>query len=75
VSDPVWQQRVIAVVECKPGRRITLDQLQAHCRNFVAGYKIPRGIVVTSFKLTENGKIDYRWAQQLAATDAVADEL
>jgi 3-oxocholest-4-en-26-oate---CoA ligase len=75
VSDPVWQQRVIAVVECEPGRRITLDQLQAHCRNFVAGYKIPRGIVVTSFKLTENGKIDYRWAQQLAATDAVADEL
>jgi acyl-CoA synthetase (AMP-forming)/AMP-acid ligase II len=75
VSDPVWQQRVVAVVECKQGRSIALDKLQAHCRNYVAGYKIPRGLVVTSFKLTENGKIDYRWAQLLAATDAVVDEV
>jgi acyl-CoA synthetase (AMP-forming)/AMP-acid ligase II len=75
VSDPVWQQRVVAVVECKQGRSIALDKLQAHCRNYVASYKIPRGLVVTSFKLTENGKIDYRWAQLLAATDAVVDEV
>lgn len=67
VSDPVWQQRITAVVECKSGRSITLQELQAHCRIFIASYKIPRGLVVTTFKLTENGKIDYRWAQQIAA--------
>jgi 3-oxocholest-4-en-26-oate---CoA ligase len=74
VSDPVWQQRIVAVVQCKPNRSLTLEVLQGHCRNFIAGYKIPRGLVLTSFKLTENGKIDYRWAQQLAATDATANE-
>jgi 3-oxocholest-4-en-26-oate---CoA ligase len=74
VSDPVWQQRIVAVVECKPSRSLTLDALQNHCRNFIAGYKVPRGLVLTAFKLTENGKIDYRWAQQLAATDSSAIE-
>ncbi len=69
VSDPVWQQRIVAVVECEQGKSITLEVLQAHCRNLIAGYKIPRGLVLTAFKLTENGKIDYRWAQQLAATE------
>jgi 3-oxocholest-4-en-26-oate---CoA ligase len=67
VSDPVWQQRIVAVVECEQGSRIELETLQAHCRTLIAGYKIPRGLVLTSFALTENGKIDYRWAQQLAA--------
>jgi acyl-CoA synthetase (AMP-forming)/AMP-acid ligase II len=66
ISDPVWQQRIVAVVESERDKSLTLETLQAHCRNFIAGYKIPRGLVLTSFKLTENGKIDYRWAQQLA---------
>jgi acyl-CoA synthetase (AMP-forming)/AMP-acid ligase II len=72
VADPVWQQRIIAVVECAVGKSITLDALQAHCRHLIAGYKIPRGLLLTPFRLTENGKIDYRWAQQLAA--AKSDE-
>ncbi len=75
VSDPVWQQRIIAVVECIQGKNITLKALQDHCRNFIASYKIPRGLVVASFKLTENGKIDYRWAQQLATADAILQEV
>jgi 3-oxocholest-4-en-26-oate---CoA ligase len=69
VPDPVWQQRIIAVVECAGSNSISLEQLQAHCRKSIAGYKIPRGLVETTFKLTENGKIDYRWAQQLAAAE------
>jgi acyl-CoA synthetase (AMP-forming)/AMP-acid ligase II len=73
VSDPVWQQRIVAVVECEPGSRIDLMTLQEHCRTRIAGYKIPRGLVLTSFALTENGKIDYRWAQQLAAAEPGGD--
>ncbi|MBK6511403.1 MAG: hypothetical protein IPG06_19515 [Haliea sp.] len=68
VSDPVWQQRVVAVIECEQGKALTIAALQEHCRRFIAGYKIPRAMVVTPFKLTANGKIDYRWAHQLAST-------
>jgi acyl-CoA synthetase (AMP-forming)/AMP-acid ligase II len=74
VSDTVWQQRVIAVVECQQNSILSLEELQQHCRQHIAGYKVPGGLVTTSFKLTENGKIDYRWAQQLAATDATVQE-
>ena len=70
VSDPVWQQRVVAVTECEPGQQLTLHDLQDHCRQQIAGYKIPRALVLTSFKLTDNGKIDYRWAQQLAVQES-----
>jgi len=74
VSDPVWQQRIVAVIECEQDRSITLDAVQAHCRNLIAGYKIPRDLVLTSFRLTENGKIDYRWAQQLAVDFVLTKE-
>ena len=70
VSDPIWQQRIVAVVECATGTNLTLATLQDHCRTLIAGYKIPRGLVLTAFRLTDNGKIDYRWAQQLADTGA-----
>lgn len=70
VSDPVWQQRIVAVIECEQGKTLTLDALQEHCRTFIAGYKIPRALVLTPFKLTDNGKIDYRWALELASVDA-----
>ena len=73
VSDPIWQQRIVAVVECAPGRSITLEDVQSHCRPLIASYKLPRGLVVAAFKLTDNGKIDYRWAQQLAASAAIVD--
>jgi acyl-CoA synthetase (AMP-forming)/AMP-acid ligase II len=74
VSDPVWQQRIVAVVECEAGRTITLDALQQHCRQLIAGYKIPRELVVTPFKLSDNGKIDYRWAQQCALDASISTQ-
>jgi fatty-acyl-CoA synthase len=70
VSDPVWQQRIVAVIECEHGKVLTLNALQDHCRTLIAGYKIPRAMVQVPFKLTENGKIDYRWALELATADA-----
>jgi acyl-CoA synthetase (AMP-forming)/AMP-acid ligase II len=72
VADPVWQQRIVAVVECETGRGISLVALQQHCRQLIAGYKIPRELVVTPFKLTDNGKIDYRWAQQVALDASIS---
>jgi len=68
VPDPKWQQRVVAVVELQPGASLTLEQLQKHCREHIAGYKVPRDLCLTELKRTPNGKLDYVWAKEFALT-------
>jgi 3-oxocholest-4-en-26-oate---CoA ligase len=46
---------------------VDLDELQAHCRQRLAGYKLPRGLaVVDTVQRTAAGKPDYRWARDAA---------
>jgi long-chain acyl-CoA synthetase len=39
-----WGEAVHAVVVRKPGAEVDSDQLRAHCREFIAGYKCPKTI-------------------------------
>ena len=41
-ADERWGQRVAAVVQPRAGASPTLDELAAHCRTRIAGYKVPR---------------------------------
>ncbi|MCA9680281.1 MAG: AMP-binding protein, partial [Myxococcales bacterium] len=67
LPDDTWMERVAAVVQPRPGRAIALDQLQAHCRTLVAGYKVPRQLtVVAEVQRQPSGKPDYAWARQVA---------
>ncbi|QCB49655.1 acyl-CoA synthetase [Rhodococcus sp. PAMC28707] len=61
-------QRVAAVIATYPeSPELTLDDVQEHCRKTLAGYKIPRSIVlVEEVKRTPAGKADYRWAATVA---------
>src|SRR3954451_21174602 len=71
VPDERWGERVVAVVQPAPGAPLDLPTLQEHVRASVAGYKVPRDLVlVDKFVRSPAGKADYRWAKQ-AATDAV----
>lgn len=69
-------QKVSAVVAVRPGvAEPSLDEIQAHCRTMLAGYKIPRLLVVVDeIKRTPAGKADYKWAKQ-AAVDAIGAPL
>jgi len=67
VPDPTWQQRVVALVELENSvDTLTLEELQTHCRQHLAGYKIPRALLLTEIPPTPTGKADYRWARKLA---------
>lgn len=67
VPDPRWGERVAAVVEFRPGRQASLEDVQRHCRTKIAGYKVPRQIcVVDRIERSPSGKPDYRWAKQVA---------
>jgi acyl-CoA synthetase (AMP-forming)/AMP-acid ligase II len=68
VPDARWGQAVAAVVETRSGFDVpTLDQLDAHCRERLAGYKVPRHLHhVDRIERSPSGKPDYRWAATVA---------
>jgi 3-oxocholest-4-en-26-oate---CoA ligase len=67
VPDDRWGERVAAVVQTRAGTEVTIDDLQAHARSELAGYKVPRDLVlVDEIQRGPNGKPDYGWAKQHA---------
>jgi 3-oxocholest-4-en-26-oate---CoA ligase len=71
VPDARWGERVVAVVQPRPGAAVALDALQAHAGAHVARYKVPRDIVVVDeIVRSPSGKPDYRWARSVARDEA-----
>jgi 3-oxocholest-4-en-26-oate---CoA ligase len=67
VPDARWGERVVAVVQPRPGATPTLGALQEHARTLLAGYKVPRELVtVAAIMRSPSGKPDYRWARATA---------
>ncbi|WP_328869189.1 acyl-CoA synthetase [Streptomyces sp. NBC_00287] len=68
VPDAKWGHHVAAVVQLREGAdRPSLEDIQTHCRSHLAGYKIPRQLVVTdAIRRSPSGKADYRWAREVA---------
>ncbi|MEU9311887.1 acyl-CoA synthetase [Streptomyces sp. NPDC048256] len=71
VPDPTWGNHVAAVVQVRAGAaRPSLEDIQRHCRSRLAGYKIPRQLVVTeAIRRSPSGKADYRWAREVAVAE------
>jgi acyl-coenzyme A synthetase/AMP-(fatty) acid ligase len=71
VPDERFGERVAAVAGLRPGMSATEDELRAHCRATIAGYKVPARIeFVPSVVRSPSGKADYRWARAvLTGTD------
>ncbi|SEL81404.1 long-chain-fatty-acid--CoA ligase [Rhodococcus maanshanensis] len=58
VPDEKWGERPKAFVLLRPGAEATVDQLVAHTRGLLAGYKVPRDIAfATDLPRTPTGKI------------------
>ena len=73
VPDERWGEAVVAVVEPRPGERPTLDDVQSWSRTRMAGYKVPRQVVVVDKVLrSPSGKADYRWARDRAVEPAAS---
>ncbi|MDQ0945525.1 acyl-CoA synthetase [Streptomyces sp. V1I1] len=72
VPDSKWGNHVAAVVQLREGAPTpTLDDIQSHCRTRLAGYKIPRQLVIApEIQRSPSGKADYRWARTVAVESA-----
>jgi acyl-CoA synthetase (AMP-forming)/AMP-acid ligase II len=71
VPDERWGSRVSAVVQLRPGAGLVLENLQEHCRQKLAGYKVPRELhLVDQIVRSPTGKPDYPWAKRVAMGEA-----
>jgi 3-oxocholest-4-en-26-oate---CoA ligase len=68
VPDARWGHAVAALVQpVAGGAAPTLDELAAHCKASLAGYKAPkRLVIVDTIVRSPSGKADYRWARETA---------
>jgi len=68
VPDERWGNTVCALIQIRDGHRTpSLASIQDHCRRHIAGYKIPRQLVVVAkIQRSPAGKPDYRWAKKIA---------
>jgi fatty-acyl-CoA synthase len=65
VPDPTWGERPVAVVVLKPGQTLTLEVLQEYCRRKLAGFKVPKELIVrTDLPRNPSGKILKRLLRQ-----------
>ncbi|MGR7001488.1 AMP-binding enzyme [Yinghuangia aomiensis] len=65
MPDERWGSRVVAVVAPRAGAAPTYDEIAEHCRTLLAGYKVPRAVVLAEeIGRTNVGKADYAWASR-----------
>ena len=55
--DAKWGETPLAYVEVKAGATVTAEELVAHCKSLLAGYKVPREIRFEEIPKTSTGKI------------------
>ncbi len=69
VPDERWGSAVTAVVQPAAGATPTLEELVAHCKGQLSGFKAPKHLVLVDHVVrSPAGKADYRWALDTAVT-------
>jgi fatty-acyl-CoA synthase len=55
--DPRWGETPCAFIEVKPGAAPSAEDIVAHCKKHLAGFKVPRAVVFAELPKTSTGKI------------------
>ncbi|MFL9875935.1 acyl-CoA synthetase [Paraburkholderia megapolitana] len=57
MPDPKWGEVPCAFVELKEGAQATVEEIIAHCRLFLASFKLPKAVLFGELPKTSTGKI------------------
>jgi fatty-acyl-CoA synthase len=71
--DPKWGETPCAFVEVKPGASVTPEDIVAHCKKHLAGFKVPRAVVFGELPKTSTGKIQKFELRQRAGSASAID--
>ncbi len=55
--DPKWGEVPCAFIETRPGVELSKDEVVAHCKALLAGFKVPKIVVFKELPKTSTGKI------------------
>ncbi len=70
--DPKWGETPCAFVELKAGAQTTHEDIVAHCKKHLAGFKVPRAVVFGELPKTSTGKIQkFELRKQAGSADAI----
>jgi fatty-acyl-CoA synthase len=70
--DAKWGETPCAFVELKAGSRTTPEEIVAHCRKHLAGFKVPRAVVFGELPKTSTGKIQkFELRKQAGSASAI----
>ncbi|MEN5181091.1 acyl-CoA synthetase [Comamonas testosteroni] len=70
--DAKWGETPCAFVEIKPGAAVTAEDIVAHCKKHLAGFKVPRAVVFGDLPKTSTGKIQkFELRKQAGSADAI----
>lgn len=71
--DEKWGETPCAFLEIKPGTEVTEQDIIAHCKQYLAGYKVPRAVVFGELPKTSTGKIQkFELRKQVGSASAIA---
>ncbi|MEX8503368.1 MAG: acyl-CoA synthetase [Leptothrix ochracea] len=71
--DPKWGETPLAYVELALGASVSAQELIAHCKSLLAGYKVPREIRFESIPKTSTGKIQkFQLRERAKSNEALA---
>ena len=71
--DARWGETPCAFVELKAGAQTTPEQIVAHCKQHLAGFKVPRAVVFGELPKTSTGKIQKFELRKQAGSAAAID--
>ncbi len=69
VPDRQWGEAVMAMVQLKPGQKVTEEELKTCCKNLMAGYKIPKRFIIvdeSEWIVTPTGKFNKKALREKA---------
>ena len=71
--DPKWGETPCAFLELKAGAETTAEDIIAHCKKHLAGYKVPRAVVFGELPKTSTGKIQkFELRKQVDSASAIS---